>query len=85
MESRAGAARGALWLAFGGLLLVLGTAEGAGPWRRREDKTKCPRVKGIRDFDVAQVCMMLPLCPLLLTRDFAEFLLCETREYNLWF
>lgn len=26
-----------------------------GVWKRREDKTKCPRVKGIRNFDITEV------------------------------
>lgn len=24
-------------------------------WKRREDKTKCPKVKGIRNFDISEV------------------------------
>lgn len=28
---------------------------GAAAWKRREDKTKCPKVKGIRNFDISEV------------------------------
>jgi len=37
-------------------LLVIGLLVGdtGGVWRRRNDKTKCPRVKGIRNFDISE-------------------------------
>ncbi|OXU25944.1 hypothetical protein TSAR_016650 [Trichomalopsis sarcophagae] len=32
----------------------LADALAVGTWKRREDKTKCPKVKGIRNFDISQ-------------------------------
>ncbi|XP_015172593.1 PREDICTED: apolipoprotein D [Polistes dominula] len=32
---------------------LIGDSTGIG-WKRREDKTKCPRVKGIRNFDISE-------------------------------
>lgn len=36
------------------LLFLIGYSVDA-TWKRREDKTKCPKVKGIRNFDISEV------------------------------
>ncbi|XP_053973992.1 apolipoprotein D [Hylaeus volcanicus] len=36
------------------LLLACIIDDTGGTWKRREDKTKCPKVKGIRNFDISQ-------------------------------
>ena len=43
-------------------LQILQLCEGIRPFRKQtEDKTKCPKVKGLRNFDVAQVPFVLCL------------------------
>ncbi|XP_020278659.1 apolipoprotein D [Pseudomyrmex gracilis] len=43
---------GFCWLT---IALVVGLlADTGGTWKRREDKTKCPKVKGIRNFDISE-------------------------------
>lgn len=37
------------------VLLVSLLCVNAGSWKRREDKTKCPKVKGIKNFDITGV------------------------------
>ncbi|XP_043251439.1 apolipoprotein D [Colletes gigas] len=36
------------------LLLACVIDDTGGTWKRREDKTKCPKVKGIRNFDISE-------------------------------
>lgn len=40
-------------------LLVGLVSDTDGVWKRREDKTKCPKVKGIRNFDISEVRALL--------------------------
>ncbi|XP_012283151.1 apolipoprotein D [Orussus abietinus] len=35
-------------------ILVAFLTDTGGTWKRREDKTKCPKVKGIRNFDISE-------------------------------
>lgn len=42
------------WLTIA-LLVGLLVDDTGGVWKRREDKTKCPKVKGIRNFDISEV------------------------------
>ncbi|XP_072749107.1 apolipoprotein D [Anoplolepis gracilipes] len=41
------------WITIALLVGLLVSASG-GVWKRREDKTKCPKVKGIRNFDISE-------------------------------
>ncbi|KAL6422404.1 hypothetical protein ACFW04_010619 [Cataglyphis niger] len=41
------------WVTIALLVGLLVSASG-GVWKRREDKTKCPKVKGIRNFDISE-------------------------------
>lgn len=43
------------WLTMALLVVGLLVVDTGGVWKRREDKTKCPKVKGIRNFDISEV------------------------------
>ncbi|XP_011864515.1 PREDICTED: apolipoprotein D [Vollenhovia emeryi] len=45
---------GFCWLTMTLLVVGLLAGDAGGVWRRREDKTKCPKVKGIRNFDISE-------------------------------
>jgi len=49
---------GLRWLTIAATSLLVGillAGETGAAWKRREDKTKCPKVKGIRNFDISEV------------------------------
>jgi len=46
---------GFCWLTITLLVVGLLVGDAGSVWKRREDKTKCPKVKGIRNFDISEV------------------------------
>ncbi|KAL0134086.1 hypothetical protein PUN28_001156 [Cardiocondyla obscurior] len=42
------------WLTITLLVIGLLADDASSVWKRREDKTKCPKVKGIRNFDISE-------------------------------
>ncbi|XP_011701069.1 PREDICTED: apolipoprotein D [Wasmannia auropunctata] len=45
---------GFCWLTITLLVVGLLVGDAGSVWKRREDKTKCPKVKGIRNFDISE-------------------------------
>ena len=55
----------------------------AATWKRREDKTKCPKVKGIRNFDISEVRFVSPLIIACLTKILsALWMLCSNLNFR---
>ncbi|EZA61950.1 apolipoprotein D isoform X2 [Ooceraea biroi] len=57
MRAETGRRAGLRWLTIAATALLVGlilVGETGATWKRREDKTKCPKVKGIRNFDISE-------------------------------